>query len=367
MSDQPDLLRPTPRRTFDLTPLSTDDSAPPSPDNFNAEVVDSKLKAAALSTPDKTRSFLNLTASTLYGIYSPTGEDGQNDLQTPWGTGAQTPANGPAREASRPVTFSVTEKPAGSPRPRVTRGSSFSLILRAALLFLFGIAYGVIVTHLHDRKKLIPVQVDFVDRTSWKYLTFWGLSGVTLGSLLPWFDVFWEETFGSNEIVGTQDRKRRVSMTTSERGDEDGSGSSSERYLGADWNPVVRSVGAFVGIAFAIVRTFRNLSSTVSSNPTIEETPVALHIAGRINSRHRQSSHLVSGRQVKTRLHTLRSGRCPGHLCPSRRQPRHGPISSFSLLKFNHERQHSWELYARRSLYIRRNICLDLGRERAFL
>lgn len=36
-----------------------------------------------------------------------------------------------------------------------------------------------------------------------------------------------------------------------------------ESVLGADWNPAVRSIGAFVGIAFAIVRAV-----FASSTPT---------------------------------------------------------------------------------------------------
>ena len=34
----------------------------------------------------------------------------------------------------------------------------------------------------------------------WKYLAFWGVSGVLLVALLPWFDRVWEDSFGGEPV-----------------------------------------------------------------------------------------------------------------------------------------------------------------------
>ena len=123
---------------------------------------------------------------------------------------------------------------------------------RTSLLFSFGVAYGVIVSHLHDHQQMAPVQLEGVEQSSWVYLMAWGVVGVLLGGLLPWIDVFWEEVSGEDK--GVSDLKSQDSRPADTSEDQDSSPASrSASSLGADWNPVVRSVGAFIGIAFAIV------------------------------------------------------------------------------------------------------------------
>lgn len=63
--------------------------------------------------------------------------------------------------------------------------------------------------------------------------------------MLPWVDMLWEDT--DSDISPLSLEKDRIVVV-----EEDGVVSSGSG-LGADWNPVVRSIGAFVGIAFAIV------------------------------------------------------------------------------------------------------------------
>ena len=108
--------------------------------------------------------------------------------------------------------------------------------------------YGLLVRHLHDDRQLAPFQVEGIikPRNDWRYLAFWGVSGVALGSLLPWVDGLWEESFHNSGTETTRERS-----VTPEKNDDD---LNSFGLFGADWTPVVRSVGAFVGIAFAIVR-----------------------------------------------------------------------------------------------------------------
>lgn len=92
--------------------------------------------------------------------------------------------------------------------------------LRVMSLFVFGVAYGVIVTHLHNTVASSAA----VDR----YYVQWGLAGVALGSLLPWLD---------GEVPEEDRPNGRMA-----------------------WDPVVRSIGAFVGIAYAIVSLFSSPS-----------------------------------------------------------------------------------------------------------
>ena len=102
--------------------------------------------------------------------------------------------------------------------------------------------YGLLVRHLHDDRQLAPFQVEGIIKPSndWRYLLFWGIAGVALGSLLPWVDTLFSE---NEEVV----EEGRSASPSKKEGREEGG------LLGADWTPVVRSVGAFVGIAYAIV------------------------------------------------------------------------------------------------------------------
>ena len=261
MGDSVPIQRPVPRRTFQISSPSAESSAPPtpSPETSDPSYLDPRSNGGI--PPSRTRSILNLTSSTLFGIYAPTGYEGtRDDGATPWGTGSQTPAQRKSIDDLRPPVLGPYQRaqvesrqPHHHPKPM---DKLFPLALRTVLLFLFGIAYGVIVTHLHDNRTLAPVRVEGIDRYSWRYLMFWGLAGVGLGSLLPWVDVVWEEKVGK-----PQNSRGKEDEDTKEPGSDgtshgDGPPASSiGSGLGADWNPVVRSIGAFVGIAFAIVRT----------------------------------------------------------------------------------------------------------------
>jgi hypothetical protein len=104
--------------------------------------------------------------------------------------------------------------------------------------------YGTLVRHLHDDHQLAPFQVEGLLKPShdWRYLLFWGVAGVALGSLLPWFDTLWEE----EETAAEKEKEGSPKI-------EEGGGLETGLF-GADWTPVIRSIGAFAGVAFAIVR-----------------------------------------------------------------------------------------------------------------
>lgn len=195
---------------------------------------------------------MNLTSSTLFGIYSPTtygSRDGndRDEPETPWGTGAQTPVKRPSvddttfelmRDRSTLQRRRSSYRGAKQPTPSAAASTLFTLS-RVALLFVIGMGYGVMVTRLQNEQRFSPFQVESVIKPSydWQYLSLWGLSGVVLGGLLPWFDGVWEETFGREEEV------------PGERDSPSPEGISPVK----DWALVVRSIGAFVGIVFAIV------------------------------------------------------------------------------------------------------------------
>lgn len=154
-------------------------------------------------------------------------------------------------------------------------------LLRTTLLFALGMGYGVLVTRLPNGDS---VTGGLGLGHSWRYLTFWGAAGVVLGRLLPWFDQVWEETFGKRarvirkvekerrraaaaaeaaaallQLPGSKPSVRRSSVSATIPATQTEQEPSTEGGIitsppEADWPLVVRSIGAFVGIVFAIRR-----------------------------------------------------------------------------------------------------------------
>ncbi|ATY67432.1 INSIG domain [Cordyceps militaris] len=289
--DGPLLFRPVPRRPFTVrrqsatptddecaaaTPDVTTTSAPPPPiGTASSPGLHSHLTAAlaawnrsggdsanpsgraspAISRP---ASIMNLTSSTLYGIYSPTGggtRDRDDVEDSPWGMGAQTPIRRPGVDDP---TFALMQERAhlASSRRRasykgadVARAlpppmSSLQVVARTAVLFVLGLGYGALVTRLHEHEQAPPpaaaegpVALPAFNST---YLGAWGVAGVVLGTLLPWFDGVWEARFGEPDA------------------EEDSAGADGDNApsqvvdTGLDSALVMRAIGAFVGIVFAI-------------------------------------------------------------------------------------------------------------------
>ncbi|KAG9240607.1 insulin-induced protein-domain-containing protein [Calycina marina] len=223
MASSPPLYRPIPRRPFNHSSVP---QQPPSPLLGPSQTDD---------TPSRTRSVLNLTSSTLLGIYSGTGGGSwdQDEPSTPWGTGAESP-----QIHAKPIRRNLASRPAPNGPAAV-----LALVLRGMTLFGIGMLYGLLVKHLHNDRKLaaFPVEGIIKPTDSWGYLIFWGIAGVALGNLLPWVDTLWDENLDDDVV---QPKRTKPIRTENEL---DASG-----IFGADWTPVIRSVGAFVGIAFAI-------------------------------------------------------------------------------------------------------------------
>ncbi|KAK1999847.1 insulin-induced protein [Colletotrichum falcatum] len=252
--DGPRLIRPIPRRPFDFnhtspTPPEDDSLSPsPNPDADLSRLHNGQATPSESGSIPRAQSVLNLTASTLFGIYSPTsyGKDrcynDREETETPWGTGAQTPIKRETvdnaafelmKDRLSPMRRRSSYRNGGNAPSSSTAVTALFTISRVALLFLIGMGYGLMVTRLQNEHRFSSFQVESMIKPGydWQYLTVWGLFGVALGGLLPWFDGVWEDTFGKEEEAGT---------------------SPEDTSPVKDWALVVRSIGAFVGIVFAI-------------------------------------------------------------------------------------------------------------------
>ncbi|KAF2644190.1 hypothetical protein P280DRAFT_226981 [Massarina eburnea CBS 473.64] len=295
------IYQPKPRRLFTAHPDASDSpshafvpTTPPHlaasqsrPSDFLAQLnarllrtsyaqQDSTSENGALDSPtfapDRNKSMLNMK-STLFGIYDEdSGTAGEQSIaETPWGTGAETPAwkKGQGQGQGQNTTWEdrnglgspdtglamksfprkgatddrVTRSPVGRQATSTPRRGLWHYTVVAgklATLTLFGVVYGVVVSHLHDSRELAAVRVEGVDRESWVYLASWGFAGLSLGSLLPYIELAW----GGTEATSTP-----PPPPSAENDGEDTDKTLSERL-----NDIVRSVGAFMGIAFAIRR-----------------------------------------------------------------------------------------------------------------
>ncbi|KAL1839695.1 hypothetical protein VTJ49DRAFT_1260 [Mycothermus thermophilus] len=353
----PKLIRPIPRRPFNIGGLSSptppedsDDCASPRPQISASDLRFLAPHQRAATTPgadsgtgstplSHTTSYLNLTSGTLFGIYSPTtlgsfmprnGEDEEGEYDA--GTPGDFPSSLRYRDgfgefddvveddeeddeegeeddyfgaATQPSDVVPTTQEGVISRPMRRRELVLQLTVRAALLFALGVGYGALVIRLpasgsHGLPQRLAgsntggAAINEPHATNWRYLLFWGAAGVALGSLLPWFDRFWEDrvakgpssTGAATDSVGfsssvsnpvkptsaTQPsavaitaRRRRLTLTNANANTtspptslpsetdapviEKPSTSSPPR---ADWALVIRGIGAFVGIVFAI-------------------------------------------------------------------------------------------------------------------
>ncbi|GAB7357208.1 hypothetical protein MBLNU459_g8193t1 [Dothideomycetes sp. NU459] len=289
------LLRPRPRQPFELTPLSSTSSTPTSTDPEPPMLSD----ADNANPPSRTRSILNLTSSTLFGIYSPAGyAPDRDEATTPWGTGAETPVDGRPADFSRfeaadgdedallmrskarrgsmlaQSTTRARSKPsrAVARKPKGFRATVVPLLRRTIVLGSVGTAYGLLISQLHGRQRLAPVQVDAIPHGSWQYLAFWCAVAVVLGQLMPFVDRLWDADGGTDD-AGEEYRSSGGQKSAQDR-DSRLAARSRNRGWAPVWYDLVRTVGASVGIAFAIRRlpwqSTLQLSLTLAlANPAI--------------------------------------------------------------------------------------------------
>ncbi|KAI1180419.1 hypothetical protein F4777DRAFT_315529 [Nemania sp. FL0916] len=264
MTDSPNgppLFRPIPVRPFNVnlkepTPQS-DDSAPHTPqpgsslnlDWLNFKLLDPRNRESSASI-SRAQSVMNLTSSTLMGIYDHNAYDSGkftpgNELNTPWGTGAETPARvlSMDEEQTRQAYLARRRSSAHQP-PRIpplsTTASLFYSGLRALLLSGLGVLYGIGVATVRGSKSTGAFRVEHMIKASnygWGYMAFWGASGLILGCLLPWFDGIWERSFGDGESEDPAETEGDSTKNLRRR---------------TDWALAVRGIGIFIGIAYAI-------------------------------------------------------------------------------------------------------------------
>jgi hypothetical protein len=140
-------------------------------------------------------------------------------------------------------------------------------------LFSFGVGYGLLVTRFHSGQTsaLSLDEAAAGPGYNWGHLALWGTAGVVLGGLLPWFDGVWEGAFGPEENLAVKG-EARVEKTSPQ----------------TDWAPVVRCIGAFVGIAFAIVSPSRRCEPSNPIAPRLmnftAKTAMDFYDAGLIDS-----------------------------------------------------------------------------------
>jgi hypothetical protein len=324
--------RPIPRRALDTTsyqdaadsPTHAFSQATPPSANDSRRSSDflAQLNARLLRTynsrnedteeqerlPPRNKSLLNMTSSTLSGIYDEVGSGTAGEpslVDTPWGTGAETPAHSGmgihawetgmgSPDAGLSMKNQARSRSANNKVDPRTKGHSIKaprqgllkyavIASKLSALYIFGIIYGLIVSHLHETRQLAAVHVDGVDRSSRVYLASWGAFGVALGSLLPYVDLVWGG--------------RRVNKAS---GDKDAD--SPESPISEQINDVVRSVCAFVGIAFAIVSVNQLCTSAVSLlTCIIAPSSMAIHAATYTYACTCQPSVVVYSRPFKTR------------------------------------------------------------------
>lgn len=283
-TQQPRIYRPIPRRNFSIQTDTSDSpshafvpSTPPSvaetqnrPSDFLAQLNARLLRTynaglnlneegdAEGAPPPRNKSLMNLTKSTLFGIYDDDASTPveQSVPETPWGTGAETPGrkhsrqnnwdSGPDSPALGLTMQPLRKNTSGNGRatrspPKQQRKGIWKYTVslgKLAALFLFGVTYGVIVSHLHDTRELAAVRVEGVDGGSWTYLASWGIAGLVLGSCLPYVELTWS------------------GQVSSDLEEDSAPEQESETSFSEQWNDIVRSVGAFLAIAFAIVSIY---------------------------------------------------------------------------------------------------------------
>ncbi|EEA22812.1 hypothetical protein TMatcc_001668 [Talaromyces marneffei ATCC 18224] len=228
MSDSPQILRPTPRRPFELP--SADSSAPstPSGEQQVTEGIDLLDPKNSELANKRSGSLLNLTSSTLLGIFQSTAFEDSREDDSPWDTQTLIPVE-PRSDLQNGRRFSIDGQAAVRRHsPRTGSAYYVPLVLKTSLLFICGVTYGTIIAHLHENNWIAPVKLEYIDRNSYVYLLAWGIAGVAFAFVLPWLD-----KLGDNDTADqNKDVENKQSTVTL----------------------AIRSIGAFVGIAFAMRR-----------------------------------------------------------------------------------------------------------------
>lgn len=342
----PALLRPVPRRPFQL---NVTNATPPddeedtyknelSPEDkaeflriYAAHDSAGAAGAAASSPISRNTSSMNLNSSTLYGIYADTDRDPDRLLtegDTPWGADAQTPLR---RSSADDATYEIMRFRSGHHRrgrsmdtaihhsgPRPTAVTALSLVARGGVLFALGVGYGVIlVTRFRDSSQwpTVPFREGLVQTGyGWGTLILYGVAGVILGTAMPWADGVWGDALGDEE-----EEDADVTIVSDPNAVES-PGHTTDGVL------VMRAIGAFVGIVFAIVslnQAHADKMVPAADIRTTAQTGLGIDAANLHHPRPRQPAPLVAHRSVQGGLHPLGSRQPRREHLPPRHQAGH--------------------------------------------
>ncbi|KAJ8130872.1 hypothetical protein O1611_g2754 [Lasiodiplodia mahajangana] len=263
----PPLFRPVPVRPFNVNNINLKERAPPGDESLphtpqtgsslnldwlNFKLLDprNRVRSESSASISRAQSVMNLTSSTLMGIYEPTTYDNDkytpgNELSTPWGTGAETPARGlsmdePTYSTQIGRAYPARRRSSAHIPPISTTASLFYSGLRALLLSSLGVLYGIGVSTVRGSRSAETFRMEHMIPASgygWGYMAFWGRVGAQPGLFIPWVDGLWERSYGDNssgEAIETEgDATKNLRRQT-------------------DWALAVRGIGIFIGIAYAI-------------------------------------------------------------------------------------------------------------------
>lgn len=146
--------------------------------------------------------------------------------------------------------------------PRKTfRNYYIPLFFQTAMLFGFGMGFGSLITHLHHTQQISPMPIP-ENASPQYYQIAWGIMGVLLGNALPQLDAFFENDEAVSEGYDDKPKQHDHVRTLSSSSRAEKEPTLADNGLGPIWHSTVRSVGAFVGIAFALV-SFHNRSVVI--------------------------------------------------------------------------------------------------------
>ncbi|KAG5361855.1 hypothetical protein CJU90_3316 [Yarrowia sp. C11] len=198
-----------------------------------------------MQSNDNSKSFLNLTTSTLFGVFGSqtnlselNGEDSETvelgRLDAPEFAALRRDAQGPPKRRRSSFSYTKRAPPKRDSKPvkKQPKETPFSLgnspVLKTALLFILGCGYGCVVHFLYEKQ--VGTRRD-TDRLT---LPMWGFHCVLLGLGLPMLDKYKPST--SKPTKGLQRIRAK-------------SGSSSPNKK---WGSLVRTVGAFLGVVYGV-------------------------------------------------------------------------------------------------------------------
>ncbi|GAP89206.1 putative insig domain-containing protein [Rosellinia necatrix] len=315
---RPPLLRPVPVRPFGINPKEPtpqrDESLPHTPltgsslnlDWLNFKLLDprNRMRSESSASISRAQSVMNLTSSTLMGIYEPTTYDNDkytsaNEPNTPWGTGAETPAGvfrteepsyGTHKGPSYPTRRRSSAHHPVHIQPLSATASLFYSGLRALLLSGLGVLYGIGVATVRGSRSATTFRMEHVMDASnygWGYMAFWGAAGLILGCLLPWVDGYWE---------------RSCEPDKAEAIETDGDATKNMRRK-TDWALAVRGIGIFIGIAYAIRKLPWDSTLQVSLSLALVNPALWFLIDGSMSGFIVSSAVGVAGSALLTSLH----------------------------------------------------------------